>query len=56
MLVHVFQAVTELLVNSSTYGSILRLHNNGVTAGPVGYLYADTPALSPLLLTYACPH
>lgn len=21
----------------------------------VGYLYADTPALSPLLLTYACP-
>ena len=36
--------------------SILSLHNNRVTAVPVGYLYSDTPALSPLLLTYACPH
>ncbi len=53
---HVCDCVSERNKTSSAQGSILRLHNNSVTAGPVGCLYADTPALSPLLLTYACPH
>lgn len=42
-------------LKTSTWGSIQRLPINSVTASPVGYLYADTPELSPLLLTYVCP-
>ncbi len=55
MFVTVFQTVTKHLLNSSASGSILRVYNKSVTAGPVGYLYTDTPALFNLLLTYACP-
>lgn len=51
----VFQTLTQHLENSLNIRQYFKTEQQCVTVGPVGYLYTDTPSLSSLLLTYACP-